>query len=303
MIPVVWGLFILPPSSPYVFCQLLLGWRCHHLHGPSHSLRFHHLGHQHIWRHLPYRWPPLTRDPCPTPRIRVCLCFLLPISFSFAKKYNLTNGTQDRKIFRLWRHHRHRLYPPPRLRRQRALFTMSCTSVARIRARSPHLSILIISILIGACDVALRPVFCSRVVLRHIYCRIDCLSHRHGQAQEAWRLPWYVWSASAVASKRSTHTRPSRRIDPHGHQAGSYAAHGPEAGPVPALTDGSDPEKVGKDLQADHTHGHLHARKETSFQTDADAMAQLIGVAILEFGVILHRYVFYFPARPYPPRG
>jgi hypothetical protein len=200
--PAMWGPFILPQGSAYVFGQLRLGWRRHHFHGPSHSLRFHHLGHQHSWRHLPHHWPPLTRDPCPPPRIRVCLCFLLPISFSFTKNY-LTNGMQDRQIFWLWRHHRHRLYPPPRLRRQRALFTMSFTSVARIRARSPRLSILIISILIGACDVALCPGVCSRVVLRHIYYRIDCLSHRHGQAQEAWHPPWYVWSPSAVASKQN----------------------------------------------------------------------------------------------------
>ena len=98
-VPVMWGLFILPQGSAYVFCRLRLGWRRHHLHGPSHSLRFHHLGHQHIWRHLPHHWPPLTRDPCPTPRIRVCLCFLLPISFSFTKTMISLTGRRTAKYF------------------------------------------------------------------------------------------------------------------------------------------------------------------------------------------------------------
>jgi len=99
---------------------------------------------------------------------------------------------------------------------------------------------------------------------------------------------------SAVLSIRSTHALPSRpRLDAHGHQVGSYTAHGPEGEPEPAPTssDSPDPEKIEKDLHVGHTHNHVDDTKGKSFQTDADAMAQLIGVAILEFGVILHRHV------------
>jgi zinc transporter 1/2/3 len=60
--------------------------------------------------------------------------------------------------------------------------------------------------------------------------------------------------------------------DAHGHAVDSYAAHGPET------NNASDSEK-----------GHL---EKTEDHTIADsALAQIIGVAILEFGVLLHRYL------------
>jgi hypothetical protein len=72
---------------------------------------------------------------------------------------------------------------------------------------------------------------------------------------------------------------------------GAYAAHGPEGDPVlePTSGNGSDLEKSAKDFNA------VHVTEDESFQTDQDAMAQLIGVGILEFGVILHRHVLYSP--------
>jgi hypothetical protein len=75
---------------------------------------------------------------------------------------------------------------------------------------------------------------------------------------------------------------------------GAFAAHGPEAEfPLAPTTPDhndhghSDPEKVVKDSPDIHAHSHMGDSK----LSDEDALAQLIGVAILEFGVILHRHV------------
>ncbi|KAF8551353.1 ZIP zinc/iron transport family [Imleria badia] len=57
--------------------------------------------------------------------------------------------------------------------------------------------------------------------------------------------------------------------DPHGHGLGSHAAHGPEGV--------SEDEKTTSDLEASQSH----------FDDDS-ALAQIIGVFILEFGVLLH---------------
>ncbi|KAI9507638.1 ZIP-like iron-zinc transporter [Russula earlei] len=69
----------------------------------------------------------------------------------------------------------------------------------------------------------------------------------------------------------------------HGHGAGALSASA--SGHEVPLTS-SDPEKTEKDHEVVHTHGRLD--KQGSFVSDEDALAQLIGVAILEFGVILH---------------
>jgi len=98
-----------------------------------------------------------------------------------------------------------------------------------------------------------------------------------------------------IASMCTSHTLPPHLgVDPHGHQVGSYAAHGPEADAAqdPTSGDGSDIEKLEVTKIADVGHASHNVRKEKSFQIDEDAMAQLIGVAILEFGVVLHRHVF-----------
>jgi zinc transporter 1/2/3 len=66
------------------------------------------------------------------------------------------------------------------------------------------------------------------------------------------------------------------KTDVHGHGLGAHAAHGPEGG----IPDGdSSSEKMEKDLEFAHDHKHL----------DLGAAGQIIGVFILEFGVLLHR--------------
>ncbi|KAG6890084.1 hypothetical protein C0995_012033 [Termitomyces sp. Mi166 len=63
--------------------------------------------------------------------------------------------------------------------------------------------------------------------------------------------------------------------DPHGHEPGSHAAHGPESS---SSNERGDPES--QDLK--HQHGtHTNTMEDR-------AVAQIIGVGILEFGVLLH---------------
>jgi hypothetical protein len=87
---------------------------------------------------------------------------------------------------------------------------------------------------------------------------------------------------------------------------GAYTAHGPEAEFALATTSHdhndhghSDLEKVAKDSPASHAHSDVSDSKQASPLSDENAMAQLIGVAILEFGVILHRHVLYFRGSTY----
>ncbi|KAH9967522.1 Zinc/iron permease [Russula dissimulans] len=65
--------------------------------------------------------------------------------------------------------------------------------------------------------------------------------------------------------------------DPHRHRADILTAPGQEAHPA-----NSDPEKIENEVAL------AQLDKQASFISDEDALAQLIGVAILEFGVILH---------------
>jgi len=94
--------------------------------------------------------------------------------------------------------------------------------------------------------------------------------------------------------------------DPHGHgvAGGSHAAHGPEQytqGSQAQPSAGADIESVeshssshGQDLEKQipssshqhHQHGHHH--HESSNNVLDDPIPQIIGVAILEFGVLLH---------------
>jgi zinc transporter 1/2/3 len=66
-------------------------------------------------------------------------------------------------------------------------------------------------------------------------------------------------------------------LDAHGHDTGgSHAAHGPEGDLV---TEKQVPRS-----------GDLEAMNHLKDVADS-ASAQIIGIAILEFGVVLHRYV------------
>jgi hypothetical protein len=79
-------------------------------------------------------------------------------------------------------------------------------------------------------------------------------------------------------------------------------AHGPEGSPVPAPTSPRIPdvesmhlEKAEKDSETGHSVNRVDDAGKFKTMTDESAMAQLIGVGILEFGVILHRFVKPFP--------
>ncbi|KAJ7464472.1 ZIP-like iron-zinc transporter [Mycena latifolia] len=69
------------------------------------------------------------------------------------------------------------------------------------------------------------------------------------------------------------------RHDPHGHYTGSHAAHGPEGSQTPPK-ESSDVEEQ-RDSHHHHHHGELS-------HIDDSASAQIVGIAILEFGVLLH---------------
>ncbi|KAF7356218.1 ZIP-like iron-zinc transporter [Mycena venus] len=71
------------------------------------------------------------------------------------------------------------------------------------------------------------------------------------------------------------------RHDPHGHFTGSHAAHGPE-GTQALPKETSDVEAQGHDH---HHHHHGHGQLS---HLDDSASAQIVGIAILEFGVLLH---------------
>ncbi|KAJ7314413.1 ZIP-like iron-zinc transporter [Mycena albidolilacea] len=67
------------------------------------------------------------------------------------------------------------------------------------------------------------------------------------------------------------------RHDPHGHYTGSHAAHGPEGAQTPPTENGDVEEQK-------HEHHHHHELTHL----DDSASAQIVGIAILEFGVLLH---------------
>jgi len=66
--------------------------------------------------------------------------------------------------------------------------------------------------------------------------------------------------------------------DAHGHGVGSHSAHGPER-----FDQTSEPRAEKEASNSDVETGN------NGFNFDDNALAQIIGVAILEFGVVLHR--------------
>lgn len=83
--------------------------------------------------------------------------------------------------------------------------------------------------------------------------------------------------------------------DAHGHHTGGVVAHGPEGSPVPGPASPRIPdvesmhlEKPDKSSEAGHSVTRVDDATHITTMTDESAMAQLIGVGILEFGVILH---------------
>ncbi|KAJ8590146.1 ZIP zinc/iron transport family [Rhizopogon salebrosus TDB-379] len=82
----------------------------------------------------------------------------------------------------------------------------------------------------------------------------------------------FRWGTSKLAALGMTH-------DPHGHGLGAHAAHGPErGGSLIRPDDDSNSEKISDDIETAHEDK----------QMDFNAAAQIIGVFILEFGVLLH---------------
>lgn len=74
-----------------------------------------------------------------------------------------------------------------------------------------------------------------------------------------------------------------KAYDTHGHaheSAGRHGAHGPETSLPPPTNTLANPEKI--EVQSDSELGHSH-----NVLTDS-AMAQILGVMILEFGVVFH---------------
>ena len=79
---------------------------------------------------------------------------------------------------------------------------------------------------------------------------------------------------------------------------GAFVAHGPEAesAPAPISDKSSERETTGKendfDFEAGRTISHVDGSKQESLESDENTMAQLMGVGVLEFGIVLHRHVF-----------
>jgi zinc transporter 1/2/3 len=69
----------------------------------------------------------------------------------------------------------------------------------------------------------------------------------------------------------------NKSYDTHGHDHRAHAAHGPEGG-VPADTENKKIKDIEEDSDGEHRPAHL----------TSDALTQVLGVAILEFGVTLH---------------
>ncbi|KAF4610702.1 hypothetical protein D9613_006917 [Agrocybe pediades] len=84
----------------------------------------------------------------------------------------------------------------------------------------------------------------------------------------------FRWGTAKLAHLGVSH-------DPHGHNLGSHAAHGPETSYQPSDVGFTKNESSSSDIESGSEHGHDHPFSD-------NATTQLIGVAILEFGVVLH---------------
>ncbi len=80
---------------------------------------------------------------------------------------------------------------------------------------------------------------------------------------------------------------------------GTFIAHGQGIGLAPGPTSNNDSkqdpelEKMenGNGSEAGLILSHIDGSKRPSLVSDENAVAQLVGVAVLEFGIILHRHV------------
>jgi len=70
--------------------------------------------------------------------------------------------------------------------------------------------------------------------------------------------------------------------DPHGHVVGSHASHGPEGG---MSANAAEETEFSKSKESESERGSIQSTPSTL----DSAWAQVIGVGILEHGVVLHR--------------
>ena len=97
----------------------------------------------------------------------------------------------------------------------------------------------------------------------------------HGQVECDQCKTWLILRLS-IFLPLLTH----RSADSHGHGLGSHAAHGPEGGT-------RDREDILEKTKEDDVESNDHQPEHLNM--DDSAAAHIIGVIILEFGVVLHR--------------
>lgn len=130
---------------------------------------------------------------------------------------------------------------------------------------------------------------CSCVLSRqHIWnlcCWTSCLPLGHKEACQDRTASWYP--SYSFYHEELPHSLFS--TDAHGHQHGGHAAHGPEGLLVASE---SQRQKRTSDVESLGTEKTEHNPHQHGDETFLDAgLAHVLGIAILEFGVVLHRCV------------
>lgn len=114
----------------------------------------------------------------------------------------------------------------------------------------------------------------------------------------------FRWGTAKLAALGIAHDPHGHGIshDPNVHGIGAHAAHGPELEKARGRSESpssSDQEitivekekdieaalATSKDIPHNHDHGHSHSHGVV----EETAASQIVGIAILEFGVVLHR--------------
>ena len=75
-----------------------------------------------------------------------------------------------------------------------------------------------------------------------------------------------------------------KKTDAHGHGIGGHSSHGPEGNHQTELQTTAEKEPNSSDIESNGNQGGKEA-----FTFDDSVLAQMVGVGILEFGVLLHR--------------
>lgn len=114
--------------------------------------------------------------------------------------------------------------------------------------------------------------------LLYLHYRVGCLPMGYIQTHEArsitrWVLVHIIGEPSHILI---------RKKDAHGHNLGSHAAHGPETDHGKSGQIDSQKSVDIEQAVPEPKHAHGHGFEDT-------ISTQIIGVGILEFGVVLHR--------------